>query len=183
MIYPITIFYVKQELNTNRNYFSYESKTYQLLFRCYSARDLENARLWFPKYGRDVITQYDFSKGVNIRFMDGMGQDVHPSKIMDVTACFRPKPKTRKDNKSYEFRNGPVPGIRKGYWFRGYYRHVRTQQEIRENETFAVNDNDLEDYGIRVKGRKRSLPTLWDDIPVDREDRNWKKFRRTQWKG
>jgi len=31
-------------------------------------------------------------------------------------------------------------------------------------------------------GRQRDVPSAWDDIWKDRNDRNWKKFRKTKWK-
>jgi hypothetical protein len=49
-----------------------------------------------------------------------------------------------------------------------YYRHPKTTQELREGPTRA---------------RRNGLPSSWDDLRImARENRNWKQFRKTQWK-
>lgn len=61
----------------------------------------------------------------------------------------------------YKFRQGPVAHTGK----RGRYcwlRNPKTKQEI-------------------TYGSRRDLPTSWDDIPRHVE-KNWKKYRKTQWK-
>lgn len=54
----------------------------------------------------------------------------------------------------------------------GFLRHPKTFGELRANQ---------EEFG-RSKRGKRLLPTSWDDIFVNRDDRNWKRFRKTKWK-
>jgi hypothetical protein len=51
-------------------------------------------------------------------------------------------------------------------------RHPRTFGELRDSQ----------DGFNRAKRGKRRLPTVYDDIFVDRQDRNWKRFRKTKWK-
>ena len=51
-------------------------------------------------------------------------------------------------------------------------RHPKTFGELRDSQ---------DGFG-RGKRGKRLLPTVWDDIFVNRSDRNWKKFRKTRWK-
>lgn len=54
----------------------------------------------------------------------------------------------------------------------GILRHPKTFGELRANQ---------DGFG-RAKRGKRVLPTVYDDIFVDRRDRNWKRFRKTKWK-
>lgn len=51
-------------------------------------------------------------------------------------------------------------------------RHPRTYGEIRANQ----------DGFCRPKRRSKKLPNVYWDIFVNREDRNWKRFRKTKWK-
>lgn len=55
----------------------------------------------------------------------------------------------------------------------GIFRHPKTFQETKAN---------LKDEELRAKFRDRWLPNVYDDIFVFREDRNWKRFRKTKWK-
>lgn len=80
----------------------------------------------------------------------------------------------------YEFRQGPVPKIRKGHRWRGVYRHPATTQELREL-SFAEVDEDIIEFKVKI--RKKNLRTYWDDIPRrDLSHRSWKRNRKTQWK-
>jgi len=58
----------------------------------------------------------------------------------------------------------------------GYFRHPKTTQEIRNNE-----DEWVDGYFIPIRGHRKNLPTLYDDYPVDHEDRCWKNFRDKQY--
>lgn len=186
MIYPITVFIEKHKIVSTRNYDGRVYHSFRTILEkianCYNIKDLNTIRLTFPVYSRKGVTQYNFFNTHEIRFMDGMGNYVDLSSMKEQLMPYRYK-SYYMINHSYQYRNGPVPNICKRRCYKGYYRYVRTQQEIRENELFAVNDNDLkEDYSIHIKGRKRNLPNFWDEIPVNRKNRNWKKFRKTQWK-
>lgn len=63
-----------------------------------------------------------------------------------------------------------------------WLKHPKTTQEKRMNqETFDSV------YGIfkivRAKRNPRNLPDAWDDIrKTDASNRNWKRYRKTQWK-
>lgn len=83
----------------------------------------------------------------------------------------------------YEYRNGPVKGTGKGRWSYGpYMRHPRTQQELREIALFESYE-ELKDLNIRIRGRRKDLPTHWDDFARrDRQDRSWKRHRKNQYK-
>lgn len=54
-----------------------------------------------------------------------------------------------------------------------YYRSMRTLQERRANQ----------DWPVRGRRSPRMIPTAWDDIPrLDKDDRSWKRYRKTQYK-
>lgn len=54
-----------------------------------------------------------------------------------------------------------------------YFRSPKTTGERRANQ----------DDGERWEGRRRDLPSAWDDIYIfSRDNRNWKKFRKTKWR-
>lgn len=82
-----------------------------------------------------------------------------------------------------DFRRAPVPGVRKRRWGR-FYRRVRTQGEIRDLAGLEADMADLEEFPVRVKIRRRrgSLPTAWDDLVIQGKGRGWKHHRRTRWK-
>lgn len=72
---------------------------------------------------------------------------------------------------------GPVPGIgrpRGGH----YFRHIRTTQARRQAQRMEEGE-----VAPRARRNLRNLPNAWDDFGVAaREDRSWKRHRRTQWK-
>lgn len=73
------------------------------------------------------------------------------------------------------FRQAPVPRTGKRNW-RSYYRSPKTFQERKE----LAN---AEEYGIKVRGRRKHLPTNYDDIPhSDHGIKCWKRYRKTQYK-
>ena len=81
------------------------------------------------------------------------------------------------------FRNGSVPGIGGGGKRRwSMWRYFRTTAEKRANIALDC-DEDAREYGIKSRGRRRHLPSVWDD--VNRSDWNaksWKKHRQVQWR-
>jgi hypothetical protein len=82
-----------------------------------------------------------------------------------------------------DFRNGPLP-VRKGIRCGRFYRRLRTTAEIRAHKGLEADLHDLEEYPVRVKirGRRKKLPTLWDDIIPSRKGDSWKNYRKTQYK-
>ena len=81
------------------------------------------------------------------------------------------------------FRNSPVPGVhRRSYG--SYWRIVKTNQEIREND-FLNYDEDCLEYGIKVRGPRRHgiLVDSYDDPCRGRRGDSWKNYRKTQYKG
>lgn len=72
---------------------------------------------------------------------------------------------------------------RKRYTYSSSYRCFKTKNERTHRE--RIHD-ELVEYGLQRfsdGGRRRSLPTSWDldDVRVECY-RNWKKYRKTQWK-
>lgn len=79
------------------------------------------------------------------------------------------------------FRNGAWPGIGGKRGHRGsYYRLVQTKNE---RSWADAADDQLIEIGLvpNCAGRKRDLPTSWDDIHRGRQ-RSWKAYRATQWR-
>ena len=82
----------------------------------------------------------------------------------------------------FEFRNGPVPytgGRRR--WVG--CRHMKTTQEICEADALRFDD-DAQYYGIkaRAKRNRANLPEAWDDHWRPYDQKNWKNYRKNQWK-
>jgi len=61
-----------------------------------------------------------------------------------------------------------------------YYRHPRTQNEMKQYEASKTNDLGIS-IKIRNKRKPNKLPNSWDDI-YRLGLRNWKYYRKTQWK-
>jgi hypothetical protein len=60
-----------------------------------------------------------------------------------------------------------------------WYRAIRTQNERRQ--TGSRKDRDKEESGYQwARGKRRHLPTKWDDFPI-RYQKSWKKKRKTQY--
>ncbi len=80
------------------------------------------------------------------------------------------------------FRCGPVPNI-SSRRYRSGYRHMGTTQEICEADALRF-DEDAQDYGIkaRAKRNRSNLPGAWDDYWRPCGQKNWKHYRKTQWK-
>jgi len=75
---------------------------------------------------------------------------------------------------------GPVPGVRK---FRGgghYFRRMRHMSERRQAALVVVEEGEV---APRPSRNTHGLPNPWDDYRVtSRDDRNWKRYRKTRWK-
>lgn len=80
----------------------------------------------------------------------------------------------RWSKQTFRYRIDPVPNVRYGGGYRGYYRHIKTTQENRQN-----TDPDYKDY---VRSKRKNLPTCWDEIPRCLQ-KSWKKQskKRKQW--
>ena len=77
---------------------------------------------------------------------------------------------------SFEFRKEPVPGIRKGYFHSNYYRKVKKGKREYSImvETAYISRRNISD--------KKELILSWMDDHPRSIQRNWKKYRRNQWK-
>lgn len=76
--------------------------------------------------------------------------------------------------------NPRQPGSRTGQGWGHMYRRPKTTQERRWAHAW-----DDEDFAPKVRKarNKKNLVDAWDDRRLSsREDRNWKRFRKTQWK-
>jgi hypothetical protein len=80
-------------------------------------------------------------------------------------------------NKEYEFRCDPVPMIHRHRGHKGcYYRSMKTMQE--RKASLAAKEDEIP---WRARRNFRNLPNAWDDYPRFMQ-KNWKKFRKHQWK-
>lgn len=82
--------------------------------------------------------------------------------------------------RTYEFRNGPVPGTgHSGGRYRCYMRFPQTTAERRQYERDLV-DEDLEEFP-ELRVRNRHLPHSYDDV-YRKPQKSWKRQRKTQWR-
>lgn len=79
----------------------------------------------------------------------------------------------------YKFRDGPVPNCGSKRKHSGYYRKIRTTNEIRSNCAVEADNDDCE---IQIKVRRNHLPTMWDDPMFSCRGDGWKNYRKTQYK-
>lgn len=82
-----------------------------------------------------------------------------------------------RNNRVYEFRKDPVPFIGVSHHHKGtYYRHMKTTQERRLS--LATKED-----GVCWRGKRNfhNLVNAWDDW-IRFNQKNWKKFRKHQWK-
>jgi hypothetical protein len=84
---------------------------------------------------------------------------------------------------TFEYRRDPVPftRCRRGSRYGSrYLKQPRTTQERR-----AYFHDEISEYDIQIRGSRspRGLPDPWDDyIRADVGIKNWKNYRRTQYK-
>jgi len=125
-------------------------------------------------------------KGDDAVFIDECGLIIPPWRVIQEYNNL-PKSKKRSYRRHwrggrYVFRRGPVEGIRKwrgGTWLRG----PRTLQENREANFFFEHDEEARDYKIKGRAHRSKLPTLWDDrCRSNYGVKNWKQYRKHQWK-
>lgn len=82
-----------------------------------------------------------------------------------------------------DFRYGPVPGIR-NYQPRNYFRQIHTLAELRAHAALETDMADQDTFPIRIKirARRKTIPSAWDDILHARRGDGWKNYRKTQYK-
>lgn len=82
-----------------------------------------------------------------------------------------------------------VSHVGRSRWrFRNYYRAPACHGRMKALSEDAITSKEaLLAYGVHIRGRlasKAAIITSWDDQPrSDRDDRTWKRHRRTQWRG
>lgn len=75
---------------------------------------------------------------------------------------------------------GPVPGVRKHRGGGHYFRRMRHMSERRQAALVVVEEGEV---APRPSRNLHGLPNPWDDYRVTaRDDRNWKRYRKTRWK-
>lgn len=140
------------------------------------------------KDGSGVVRGANFlSPGIKVRFVDFRGHAIEPAEVM--LACeeserlhaLRRFARLRK-GRTAPYRSAPVPRTGKRSGGR-YYRRMKTTQEIKAALSLLADDVAVE-HRIRARPSRngRNLVQAWDDVPILRDDRSWKRFRKTQWK-
>lgn len=139
---------------------------------------------------KTVSTYY--APGREYLFIDGCGDPVDPAAVMNAASVVLKARKVGKwelrarfDRKAVagKFRTIAIPGTGRrggGSWFRA----IRTNQEIRENDGLLYDEDALE-HGVKVRGRRKrhNLPNSWDDISRSYgTNKSWKEHRKSQWK-
>ena len=92
--------------------------------------------------------------------------------------------KWRPARNNYEFRKGPVPYTRKRRGGHKGYRRPKSFNERKAAEAHKL-DEDIKFYGVKIRAKRNfnNLIDSWDDYPRrDWGAKNWKVYRKTQWK-
>lgn len=119
-------------------------------------------------------TERPVYRGANYVMRDDLGEALTVGDFAEFKPVYRPRWYRKLENWNGV---GPVPGISRPRGYR-WTRRVGTTNERRQAQV-------LDEFDVPPRARRnaRNLPTVWDDIPIAaREDRNWKRFRKTQWK-
>ena len=117
----------------------------------------------------------EFLGRVWIRMLEGdwfYGLTVPVWRAEGAAQGLAPPPARRRLPRGYDpdrnFRDGPVAGTGRCRRGKGTYRHMRTRGELRDVGRLAADIEDLGTFPVQVKirARRRNIPTLWDDIPA-----------------
>jgi hypothetical protein len=114
-----------------------------------------------------------------LKFYDELGLRIPRWRVLETYSSI---PKPAKSSRRFKYRDGPVEGIRciRGGW--GWYRRPRTHQQNSVKSALR-RDEEMLEYGIVERAKRRRLPTDWDDIRrYDRRDRSWKRHRERQYR-
>lgn len=66
-----------------------------------------------------------------------------------------------------------------------HYRSPKTMQEMRNSYRADMDEEELVEFGYEkdLSYRRKTLPTMWDDLYTHGcRSKNWKRYRRTQYK-
>lgn len=82
-----------------------------------------------------------------------------------------------------DFRSGPVPGSGRRYSGFRFYRNVGTHAERRRiHDLEDLEDADEVPIRVKLRAKRKKLPSSWDDIRHARRGNGWKAQRKTQYK-
>lgn len=144
--------------------------------------------LSLSKDGSRVMKGASFlSEGAKIRFIDFFGHAFDPEEVLlaadEADRLWKKRWLLRRmAGRTAPFREAPVPRTGKRGGGR-YYRRMKTTQERRE-ALGLLADAEAAEYGVKARPARNgsNLPHAWDDFPIQRDDRSWKRFRKNQWK-
>lgn len=144
--------------------------------------------LSLSKDGSRIVRGANFlSPGTKVRFIDCFEHAFESEEVICAAAeavrqCKKRLVARRIKGRTAPFRQAPVPCTGKRGGGR-YFRRMRTTQEIKA-ALFLLADEDAAEHGVRARPSRngRNLVNVWDDVPIQRDDRSWKNFRKTQWK-
>ena len=131
---------------------------------------------------------YTFGGGDDFVIYDELGLKVKPWKVKET--YYNLPHEVREPNYYYwrwrkthakpeHYRKYPVPHTGVSHWRRGD-RRIRTLQQMRAEEALDLDEDAIE---YNVKPRQKFIPNDRDDhIVYVPRTKNWKKFRRNQWK-
>lgn len=153
---------------------------------------INSRRLWteIGNSFKDSVYSFRFIKGKCIKVVTfpnyilrtELGDVITVDELRDYSPPKRPYFLYR--HLPFKFRKGSVPNIHCSRGGFHYYRKIKTTQEHRANRA-VLTDEDAKLYRVKVRGKraKNFLPNTWDDIIYsDITIKNWKKYRRTQYK-
>lgn len=155
-----------------------------IVFYCYSDREVYRGSLvdaikYVLYYTGNALALN--GRSTAYRFVDDLGLPV-PEEIIKRIAISQQLVYSKRYRyedvtiaNSRHFRKMPIPRTGVNRW-RSYYRSPKTFQERKEIAR-------TEEFGVKVRGRRKHLPTNYDDIPHgDNHIKCWKHYRKTQYK-
>lgn len=137
-------------------------QTYKSLFDLCLQRGLSYTYRWFLYRLEGIFSRYTLK--------DSQGKEISQAFVYNYIYDHTPETNAR------TYRQAPVARTGKRGGYHNYWRYPKTTQEVRECE-----NPDLKEYGIKVRRNRRSLPMSWDDV-YKQHHKNWKYYRKTQWK-
>jgi hypothetical protein len=100
-----------------------------------------------------------------------------PEEVRETKYYYWRSPKAHAKPEHFRKYSVPYTGVR--HWRRGG-RRIRTLQQLKAEEALALDEEAIEH---NVKPRKKYIPNDRDDhIVYVPRTKNWKKFRKSQWK-
>lgn len=121
-----------------------------------------------------------FDKKIYLSEVQFIAKDSHhnivdPKDILDAYKKHRLE--IRENNKRFKFRDGPVPKTGKPK----KNRQTKIISQISERKDLESHQEDETKYKIKIRAKRKNLKTN-RDYKIIPEHKNWKKFRKHQWK-